>query len=207
MKKIILTCVCVSALLMGGSFSGAYAAETSRPTTRIELLTKDSIKKLAKIDEEHSILPALSGNWDFDLKYWSNKDSEPQLSTGTATNEMILGGRYLSSKANVVLNIGGQNIPYEGHYILGYDSVKKSYSSALVDTMHTGVTTGVGHYNEKSKTLEAKGSFSHPVIGKERVYRFELQMTNDDGYRQTVFMDDDSGKEFKVLEMDFRKKM
>ena len=195
-------------VLIGGISSDGYAAEKNRTTLRLEIVDDATMEKLSKLggpSEQHRILSALIGAWDYDLKYWEKKDSEPQLSTGTIVNEMILGGRFLSSKTNVILNIGGQNIPYEGWSIIGYDTIKKVYTSVLVDTMRTGMMIGTAQYNEKLKTLEEKGHFTHPLIDKERAYRSELQFTTDDTYERTVFITDSSGKEFKVLKIEFRR--
>jgi hypothetical protein len=188
----------------------AHAVEVTKSKAKIELLDEAAMQRLGgrgTSSTQHEILPALVGDWSFDLKYWSKKDAEPQLSMGTVKNEMVLGDRFLSSKASVMLNIGGQNIPYEGLYLLGYDTIKKSYTSVLADTMHTGITTGLGQYNEKLKTLDGKGSFTNPLMDKEHAYRSELQVEGSDTYKLTFFIPDIAGKEFKVLELSFRRKM
>jgi hypothetical protein len=208
MKKYF-TALLAFFVLIGGVVSDGYAEEKIRTAPRVGMLDDATMGKLSKLgapSEQHHILSALIGAWDYDLKYWEKKDSEPQLSTGTIVNEMILGGRFLSGKTNVILNIGGQNIHYEGWSILGYDTIKKAYTSVLVDTMRTGMITGAAQYNEKLKTLEEKGHFTHPLMDKERAYRSELQFTSDDTHKRTVFITDKSGKEFKVLEIEFRRR-
>ena len=185
-----------------------YAAKKAGNVPHIELLSKATMQKLIEKgspSEQHQILASLSGIWDYDLKYWSKKGSEPQLSNGTVDNKMVLGDRFLSSKINIILNIGGQSIPYEGWLFLGYDTIKKAYTSILIDTMHTGITEGEGQYNRKTKTLVEKGMFTHPLMDKEHTYRSEIQFTNSNTYKETVFIKDSGGKEFKVLELDFHR--
>ena len=187
-----------------------FAAESERQIPHISLLNKSTMEDLTRFgapSEQHRILSSLIGNWDYDLKYWQKKDAEPQISSGSASNEMVMGGRFLSSKANASLNIGGQAIPYEAWHLLGYDTIKKSYTSILIDTMHTGITTSVGQYNEKLKRLEEKGTFTHPLLDKERTYRSELTLEGSDAYKQTIFIFDNVGKEYKVVELSFRRKM
>lgn len=207
--KTYMTALLAFLVLMGGTVPVGYAEEKAKSTPpHLEMLDHATMEKLAKLgaaSEQNRILAKLIGAWDFDLKYWANKDSELQLSTGTVVNEMVLGDRFLSSKIVVMLNIGGENIPYEGWNIQGYDTIKKAYTSVLVDTMGTGMMTGAGQYNEKLKTIEEKGSFTHPLIDKQRKYRSELQFTSDDTYKQTLFIPDNSGKEFKVLEIEYRR--
>ena len=207
--KNYMTAVLAFLVLMGGSVHAEYAEEKAKvappPNEMLEGATMEKLAKLGAASEQHRILETLAGAWNFDLKYWTNKDAEPQLSTGTVTNEMILGNRFLSGKIAMILNIGGENIHYEGWNIQGYDTIKKAYTSVLIDKIHTGVTTGAGQYNEKLKTLEEKGHFTHPLMDKEGTYRSELQFTKDDAYKQTVFIAGKSGKEYKVLEIDFSK--
>jgi len=208
MKKY-MTALLALLVLTGGSVSYAHAAEKAKePPTRFEKLDEATMEKMAKLGaahEENRILASLIGTWDFDLKFWSSKDAEPQLSTGTVTNEMVLGNRFLSGKMMVVLNIGGENVPYEGWSLEGYDTFKKAYTSVMVDKVHTGITTGTGQYDEKSKTLEQKGSFTHPLLDKERKYRSVLEFTEGNAYKRTVYIADKSGKEFKLLEIDYRR--
>ena len=206
MKKHLLVLPVVCILVLAISPNG-YAANKAPTTSHIELLDKATMEKLVIVEApaNQHFLSDLMGDWDFDLKYWSKKDADWELSTGTATNEMILGGRFLSSTLRTVLNIGGNTIAYEARSFLGYDAGRKSYTSTLIDTLHSGVTTGSGQYNEKTKSLEEKGTFTNPAIGKERGYRSELQITGA-GYKRTVFITDTAGQEFKVLEIDFRRK-
>lgn len=207
--KFCFSLLLMMPFLMGGFVSDGYAAEKAKISPHIEFLDKETMQKLAKpgtaLEDPHHILPMLMGAWDFDLKYWSGKDDGAQTSTGTVTNETVMGGRFLSGKANIILNIGGQNIPYEGWTLFGYDGVRKQYTSVLLDSLYAGMTVGSGQYNEKTKTLEEKGSFADPVTGKERTYRSELQFVNADSFKRTVYVSGASG-EFKVLEMDFRRK-
>ncbi|OIN85547.1 MAG: hypothetical protein AUJ12_09030 [Alphaproteobacteria bacterium CG1_02_46_17] len=195
--------------LMITFISHAYAEEKHVTAPRIEMLGDDTMKKLLQYGEsteQRQMLTSLVGEWDYDLKYWTNKNSEPQFSTGSVVNEMILGDRFLSSKTSVILNIGGQSIPYEGWGVLGYDTTKNAYTSVWVDTLSTGTTVGIGQYNKKTNTLEEKGRFTFPLLKNEQEYRSELELTNDETHKKSIFISDNSGKEFKVLELEFRRK-
>ena len=186
--------------------SNAYAEEKHVSAPRIEMLDDATMDKLVKLPEPsapHQMLSSLIGTWYYTIKYWTKEGADAQISTGLITNEMILDGRFLSSKTSLLLNIGGQYIPYEGWGILGFDTIKNIYTSVWVDTMRTGMMTGTGKYNEQLKAIEEKGFFTHPLIKKEQAYRSELQFTSDDIHKRTVFITDKSGKEFKVLEIEF----
>lgn len=186
----------------------ARAEDQNTGLPQIEALDTPTLEKLSKEGEaslQHDILARMAGTWSFDLKFTAKKDAAPQTSSGTAVNEMILGGRFLSGKMTTILNIGGQNLAYEGVSLIGYDKTKKAYTTVLADTLRSGVTAGSGQYDEKLKTLTLKGRFAFPLAEKERAYRAEITVVSSDAYRQTVFAADAAGKEYKVLEIEFRK--
>lgn len=184
------------------------AAGKGDVSEQVEMLDSSKMEKLwdgRTVSEHHRIFADLVGTWDFDLKYWSSGDAKPQKSSGTMDNELVLGGKFLFGKMKANLQVGGQLLAYEGMHILGYDAVKQEYASALADTMQTGILSGTGQYDEERKVLEETGRFTHPLTDQEQAYRAELALTGADGFKRSVFINDTSGKEFKVLEMEFRR--
>ena len=200
--------IALLALLCFGIAAPAQAKGKPGDIPRVEKLdhaAMEKLKKLAGLTDESRLLSTLAGTWDYIVKYRTDEDADPQMSSGAMTNEMVVGGRFLSSKTTLILNVGEQNIPYEGWGLLGYDTAKNVFTSVWADTLHTGVITGTGKYDEKLKTIEEKGRFTLPLSGKEHAYRSELQWTGDDAYRRTIYMAGASGREFKVLEIEFQK--
>jgi hypothetical protein len=192
-----------------GFAAPAHAKGKPGDMPRVEKLdhaTMEKLRTLAEPAEQDRLLSSLTGTWDYTLKYQANEDADPQISSGAMTNEMAVGGRFLSSKTALILNVGEQNIPYEGWGLLGYDAAKGVFTSVWADTMHTSVITGAGKYNEKLKTIEEKGRFTLPLSGKEQAYRSELQWTGGDSYRRTLYMTGASGSEFKVVDIEFKKR-
>ncbi len=196
-------------VLAAGISTESHAEEKTATIPHIEMLDDATIEKLTTsgaLSEQHQLLVPLAGVWYYELKYWTKEGEDPQISTGIATNEMILGGKYLLSKTSLILNIGGQNIPYEGWEMLGYDKNKKAFAFVRADSMHDGIITGSGLYDEKLNTIEEKGMFKNPLDAKERVYRSILQFSDDGTYKRTFFITGKSGKEFQVLEVTFERR-
>ena len=209
MKGYMVSLLVLLAFAAGFASQGSAEEEKARVAPRVEILDDAVMEKLAKLQEptgQHRLLSSLAGTWDYTLQYWAKEGADPQTSSGTMTNEMILGDRFLYSKTALILNVGGQNIPYEGWGILGYDTVRNVFTSVWADTMRTGLMIGTGKYDEQSKTIEEKGHFTHPMMEKEQAYRSALQFTSDETYKQTVFTLGQSGKDFKVLEIEFGKR-
>lgn len=206
MIKIILTLASLS-LLVGGFVTVSYAQKTA-PSPAIEMIDDTVISKLAKAEEpleQHDMLRPLTGTWNYTLKYYAEEGADPQISSGTMINDMVLGNRFLSSKTVIVINAGGQTIPYEGWGILGYDSTAKAFTSIWVDTMHTAIINGVGKYSDESRTITQRGKFTHPLLGKEQSYRSEIQFIDDNAYRQSIFITDKSGQEFEIIHLEFNR--
>lgn len=187
----------------------AQAAENTGGIPRVEKLDDTSVKKLRQLAEptaQHQMLSSLAGTWNYIAAFKPSEDADPQTSAGAMTNEMVVGGRFLSSKTSLILNVGEQNIPYEGWGLLGYDSANGVFTSVWADTMHSNVIEGAGKYNEKQKTIEEKGRFTLPLSGKEQAYRAELQWEGDDAYRRTIYITGASGREFKLVDIEFKRR-
>lgn len=200
--------VLIGALASTGCDAEENRSSKNSPASQAEIqflgdATMDKLAQTATASEHHRIFTELVGQWDYELKFWSGRDAKPQKSRGTMDNKLELSDRYLFGTTVVILNIGGQIIPYEGRYTLGYDAGKNAYTSALADTMHPGMLRGTGTYDAERNILEEKGSFTHPLTGKASAYRSELRFNEEGGHTRSVFIPDASGKEFKVLEMAF----
>lgn len=196
---------------MAGTGAPAFAAQKAKatPAPRAELLGKEAMQKLEKqgeASEQNQILAALVGDWDYDLNFWSKKGAPAQMSTGYTTNKMIFNNRFLSLETSVPLNIGGQNIPYNAIGYLGYDRIKKAFTSVWLDDNHTSMTTGTGQYDKKNNALEQKGKLMFPLLDKERPYRSEIAFTSSDTYKVTIYLTGSAGQEYKAVEIDFRRK-
>ena len=210
MTKFKLVAALLAVLMTStGVTSAAQAKGNPGDIMQIEKLDDASVKKLQQLaapTAQHQMLASLAGTWNFTASFWVNENADPQMSGGAMTNEMAVGGRFLSSKTTLILNVGGQNIPYEGWGLLGYDSASNVFTSVWADTLHSGMITGTGKYNEKQKTIEEKGRFTLPLTGKEQSYRSELQREGDDAYRRTIFTTGASGREFKVVDIEFKRR-
>jgi len=155
----------------------------------------------------HNILPLLSGSWNYSASFWTDSKVEPQKTMGTVTNEMIMEGRFLSSDALGTLSVGGSTVDAKSHGLLGYDMVKKAYTSVWVDTLNSGMMIGSGQYDEKNKTIKEKGKFTDPLDGAEKGFRSELHFTSPESYKRTIFAINKSGKESKLMEIEYTRKM
>lgn len=164
---------------------------------------KDKLSELKDAPQEMQTLSRMAGSWNFDLQYWDEKDSVPQLSNGVTTNEFIFGNKFLSCKSSIIINMNGENIPYENQNIFGYDTQKKKFTSVFLDTFHSSIMNGTADYDKKLELFEEKGSFINPATGREQAYRGELKFLGGEGYTRSFFIKNAKDQEFKVLEITY----
>src|SRR5947208_16095189 len=102
--------------------------------------------EMSKLNENHKLLSAMNGNWNFAIKMWMNPDpnAKPQESKGTATRKDLMGGRYVMMDVTGKMQMPGQDgkvkdVQFKGMGIEGYDNAKKKFVSSWIDNMSTGI--------------------------------------------------------------------
>ncbi len=162
-----------------------------------------AMKEYATPGEPHKVLAMMAGTWKYTSKFWMTADSKPEESSGSSVMKMILGNRFLehTTKGKAM----GQN--FEGLGITGYDNLKGKYDTIWLDNMGTGVMHGSGTFDQTTKTLSDSGSYSCPMSPtKSKDYRSEWKMVDRNNMIYTMFGPGEDGKEFKQMEMTFKRK-
>lgn len=135
----------------------------------------------------HAQLAKAAGDYTFTIEMWmGDPAAPPQVSTGTAHREMIMGGRYLTEK--VTSEMMGQE--FHGMGLTGYDNVKGSYWSTWIDNMSTGTMLSEGKTDESGK-LVLKGDYVDPVTREAKTAKSVLWWDGDD--KETFQMFDKRG--------------
>jgi hypothetical protein len=158
------------------------------------------MKEYTTPNENHQLLEHLAGNWTTAAKFWMDPKAEPETSNGTSSAKMIMGGRFLEQ--NFTGTAMGQ--PFEGRGLLGYDNLKKEFTSVWFDNMATGIMTGSGKYDDVAKTITSEGSMSCPITNEtHRWYKDVTTWIDDDHYKYESYMKDKDGQEFKGMEITY----
>jgi hypothetical protein len=97
--------------------------------------------KIATPGKQHADMASMAGTWTAETTMYM-PGAEPMKSTGVATFEMALGGRYMIQRFKGEMPGMG---PYEGMGISGYDIQKGEYFNMWLDSMGTAplVSTGM----------------------------------------------------------------
>lgn len=159
--------------------------------------------KLGQPSDAHKKLGAFEGRWNYVGKFWMDPAKKPVVMKGTSENTWILGGRFLQAKATGEA-VNGMPA-FEGMGLTGYDNVKQQYTSNWYDNMSTGTMTATASFDDKSKTLNEKGSYFCPMEKTEKNYRAVWKVKGKDTYQYASYMTDAKGKEVKTMEIEYRR--
>ncbi|MBI5403635.1 MAG: DUF1579 domain-containing protein [Ignavibacteriae bacterium] len=164
----------------------------------------DEMKKwmdYATPGKEHQSLAKMNGEWSFTSKMWMDPNAEPQISTGTAKFEMLLGGRYQQ------LTVTGKmmGMDFIGIGINGFDNAKKVYVSSWIDNVGTGLMFMEGKFDEASKKIIFKGVMVDPMTGKDTEYKETIKAIDDNNMEMEMFTVTD-GKDIKNMEIKYTRK-
>ncbi len=146
----------------------------------------------------HKMIAKYDGKWKEQVTMWMQPGAPPTTNMATAVNEMIMGGRYLQSKTTGDMH----GMPFEGLSLLGYDNIKKVFTSTWIDNFGTGTMTLEGTWNASNKTINFNGKMMDPMSGKENSVKETLQLTDDNSEKFQMFIESPKG-EFKMMEINY----
>lgn len=193
-------------LLFVASSSFANTEATVKATTTSTHFTPEqmaSAQKISMPNENHQVLNALAGEWNQTTSMWMAPGAAPEVASGSMTAQWILGGRFLQQEFKGEMM--GQ--PFEGFGLLGYDNVKKEYTSVWVDNISTGIMTSTGQYDAGTKTLSESGLASCPMTGEtNKQFRSEWKIVDADHLSYEMYTKGPDGVEFKTLTVSYTRK-
>jgi len=146
--------------------------------------------------EMHKMLASMNGKWSEEVTMWMDPSQPPMKSSATTENKMILGGRYQQSNVSGSFN----GMAFEAQSIIGYDNMKKVFTSSWVDNMGTGIMNMEGPYDAATKTITLVGSEIDPMTGKEMKMRQTIKIVDDNTEVMEMYNITD-GKEVKNMEI------
>lgn len=157
---------------------------------------------LAQPGEEHKALAPLVGSFVAEVTTWEGPEAQPQKTRGTMEATWVLGGRFLRQ----VVKGSFLGEPFEGLGYLGFDRVKKKYLGVWMDSMGTGIMLSEGAFDAKSQTFTSRAEMDDPASGQKLRFRETLRILPDGNMFSESFVTGPDGKEFKNMEISYRRK-
>ena len=152
--------------------------------------------------EMHKMLAMSDGDWEGEVTHWMDPAAPAKTSKTWATNRMILGGRFQQSEHSGCFD----GMSFEGISLVGYDNLKKVFMSTWIDNMGTTVMHMEGAWDAATKTIHMTGTCTNPMDGKQMNVREDFVIVDDNTQKMTMYGPDMKGKEFKTMEIVYKRK-
>jgi len=152
----------------------------------------------------HELLAKDVGMWNGKCTMWMAPDTEPMASECTYKVTSVMDGRYIKSEmAGEMPGMG----PFTGEAITGFDNVSKKFVGTWIDNHSTGIMYGTGVLSTDGKTLTWNYTYNCPVTQKPAAMR-QIERNTGPGTKTLEMFgaDPKSGKEFKMMRIEFTKK-
>lgn len=159
--------------------------------------------KASTPNEHHRHLAKLAGNWSTTGKFWMQPGAEPTVSSGQATNEMIMNGRFLQSKFEG--DFMGQ--PFVGMGLDGYDNTLGKHIGSWIDNMGTMMMQFVGECAENGKVLTSMTEFTDPISGQPAKMKGKITVVDDNTYTYESWSQEPGASDFyKSMEITYKRR-
>jgi hypothetical protein len=159
-------------------------------------------QRMATPGAPHRLLALLAGSWSSEHKYWMEPDQPPTESTGNSEQMMILDGRFLQQEFSGEM----MGSPFSGFGFLGYDNNTQKYVSTWLDNMGTGIYFFEGSAGADGRSIVQSCKYDDPVQGLKE-WRSVTRLVDDNTYAVEMYSTDQSGKETKVMEGTYTRKV
>ncbi|NNM26687.1 MAG: DUF1579 domain-containing protein [Phycisphaerales bacterium] len=123
----------------------------------------ESWMKLAQPGAEHARMAKQAGTWSQENTHWMYPGADPSVSHSTATIKPILGGRFMMETSKGTFSIQGQDFPFEGFGLFGYDRLKEKHVYAWADNMGTMIMIGEGTADPTGNVITYYSEFPNPM--------------------------------------------
>lgn len=172
MKRTIVIAAASAALVAGGWMGLEHQPEGMQDGAPDMAQIMEMVQKSGELGEHHKLLAKMEGEWEMTARFMMEPDSPPEISKGTSRNKLILGGRQLLSEVDLNMVFMGQEMPFSGLGLMGYDNVNGVFQSTWADSMGTGQMHQSGTLEDGKIVVEGKGKNVMGEFTMKNVIRF-----------------------------------
>lgn len=197
--RVMIVPVCGLLLVSGAAYSQDMP-DSVKQAKQAEMM------RLSQPGPEHKMLAKYEGTFDMEINYYTAPGQTPMKMTGTATNKMILDGRFLESTGEG--DMGGFTM--KSLTIVGFDRRHGVFTSTGFDNTGTYSVSAQGEYDPDTKTITMSGTDEDPIFEFVQVYDFKMKLIDDDHFSWDVtFYNPEMTQgedEFTIVEISYSRK-
>ena len=172
------------------------------PMSKEQQAQMDAMMKAMTPGVQHKRLGELAGEWTFTNKMWMDPSAPPTESTGTSTNRLIMGGRYLQTEQRGVFS----GMPFEGVGTMAFDNVTQKYYMSWIDNMSTGLMVSTGTYDPAKRAYTYLADMDDPTRPGIKLKTREVLTVIDANSHRIDWYQAEGGKETKTMEIVYTRK-
>lgn len=186
---------------------GAETATTTPETKEWKAVDSATAMKAwmdyATPGDVHKMMASSDGAWDAEVTSWMADGAPPSVSKATATNKMIMDGRYQMTEFNGEM----MGAPFNGMGVLAYDNYSKTFKNTWIDNMGTGIMVMEGPWDAATKSMTLTGKYTNPANGIECDMKEVFTMADENNQKMEMWGPDQAtGKQYKTMEIKFTRK-
>ncbi|HZL84047.1 MAG TPA: DUF1579 domain-containing protein [Candidatus Krumholzibacteria bacterium] len=195
MSKRVWICVLVGCCI----FALPVFAQESKQPSQAEM---EAMMAAATPGPHHQAMAKTVGTWEMSSKMWAAPGAPPMESTGTATIEGIMDGRFVMETIKAPM----MGMPWEGRGVWGYDNTTKKHMGIWFDSFGTMMMNMEGTCDGACKVVTMKSTYMDPMTKSMKTMKSVSKTLSDDHTVNELFDVDKDGKETKMMEITYKRK-
>ena len=165
--------------------------------SRQDMARMEAMVRAGTPGQAHKRLDPLVGRFSVTMKMWMDPAGPPQESTAVSVNKWVLGDRFVQQQLEGTSS--GEASGGVGY--IGYDNLKKKYTSVWMDSTSTAMFPTTGSFDPEGKVLTFTGTADDPATGKPVKTTVKLLFAGRDSHTVEVWGPDPTGKPYKMMEI------
>ncbi len=154
--------------------------------------------------EHHDSFKPFVGTFRAEVKMWMGP-GDPMVSTGTMTNTLALGGKFLAQ------DYVGDPSPgpfgnFAGKGFWGYNTVDDRYEGVWIDTACTFMMTEQGQREPDGKAWTMLGSMTNPETGTPMRKKSVIRLRDADHHSMEMFFETPDGQWARSMHIEYVRK-
>lgn len=196
MKQLALWTVLIAGFL---AYASSWPPPDGQQLSDQDKKMMEQMMKYGTPGKPHELLKNYIGDWDVEVKTWPRPGSAPTSSQATMKNQLILDGRYVAAHFEGMM----AGMPSKGVEVIGYDLVKKRYTTFWIDSWSTSFVLTSGTLDMSGKVLTETGQVPDVMTDGKTMQKIKNVTTflEDGKYKFEMFMVQPDGKEWKGMEL------
>jgi Protein of unknown function (DUF1579) len=148
---------------------------------------------------QHELLAKTAGDWNFTIKMWMDPSGEPEISEGTATRTLELGGRVVEEMVHGSM----MGMDFQGIARTGYDNLSGKWWSTWTDNMGTGIMMMEGTWDEASQTWTYEGEGPDMMTGGTHAVKMTIHRVSEETEVSEMWEAGPDGEMHRTMELTF----